>query len=86
MVNASILLAALLSGPSVDAPPMQIAGGDTVEPCAYPATVATVLDPQGSWGTGSLVHPRVVLYSAHSGVDFEFVFLGDHITGIPAFE
>lgn len=43
----------------------QVAGGDVVEQCGWPNTVAVT--GGGGLCTGSLVHPRVVVYAAHCG-------------------
>jgi MYXO-CTERM domain-containing protein len=43
----------------------QVAGGQEVEECGWPDTVAVT--GGGGLCTGSLVHPRVVVYAAHCG-------------------
>lgn len=43
----------------------QVAGGQVVEQCGWPNTVAVT--GGGGLCTGSLVHPRVVVYAAHCG-------------------
>ena len=57
----------ILGGTSLGAAPRpaKVAGGDDVVECAWPDTVAVT----GSGGlcTGTLVHPRVVVYAAHCG-------------------
>ena len=54
------------AAPLLDMPPdpQHIAGGTEVPECAYPAAVA-MLRFGFPHCTGSLVHPRVVLYAAH---------------------
>src|SRR5687768_132103 len=53
-------------------PPTSIVGGSEVAACGWPSVVA--LDGTCS---GTLVHPRVVLYAAHCGPNVDFVTPGD---------
>lgn len=56
-----------------------IVGGQETTTCQWPTAVALV-SPIGLC-TGTLVHPRVVLYAAHCGTDFEEVAFGETMTG-----
>lgn len=49
-------------------PPTPIFGGGEAEICAFPGVVSLDLG-DGSRCTGTLVHPRVVLYAAHCGAE-----------------
>lgn len=44
--------------------PPQIVGGEPAQPCAWPSVVAL---NGGGLCTGTLVHPRIVVYAAHCG-------------------
>ena len=54
--------------------PVPILGGDLVEPCGFP----TAASMAGSC-TGTLVHPRVVVYAAHCGDQIPTIRLSDTI-------
>ena len=79
--------AAAHAAPSGEAPPPSaphdadpaIVGGQEATTCQWPTAVALV----NSVGlcTGTLVHPRVVIYAAHCGTDFEQVSFGETMTG-----
>lgn len=45
--------------------PAEIFGGQVVEPCAWPTAVA--VSGGNSLCTGTLIHPRVVMFAAHCG-------------------
>ncbi|MEM9452858.1 MAG: trypsin-like serine protease [Myxococcota bacterium] len=73
-----------LGDPSWQPPrdPSLVIDGTIATACQWPTVVATVVDPAfPSLGTGSLVHPRVVVYSAHSGTSFDHIFVGEDIYG-----
>ncbi|MCA9681884.1 MAG: trypsin-like serine protease [Myxococcales bacterium] len=55
--------------------PQAIWGGEDAEPCAWPTTVR-VTDSQALC-TGSLIHPRVVMYAAHCGAQGKTVRFGE---------
>lgn len=74
-------LAAPGGGPAtspVEADPT-IVGGQQATTCQWPTAVALV----SSLGlcTGTLVHPRIVLYAAHCGTDFTQVSFGETMDG-----
>lgn len=50
-------------------------GGSEAEPCAWPTVVRVT--GNGSLCTGSLIHPRVVMYAAHCGSQGKVVRFGD---------
>ena len=50
-------------------------GGDETEPCAWPSVVRVT--GNGSLCTGTLIHPRVVMYAAHCGAQDKIVRFGD---------
>ncbi|MBV1861357.1 MAG: trypsin-like serine protease [Nannocystaceae bacterium] len=54
--------------------PSAIVGGEPTHPCAWPTVVSL-----GRVCTGTLVHPRVVVYAAHCGDAFSSVELGSSI-------
>ncbi len=54
--------------------PSPILGGQLVAPCGFPTAVSV-----GGFCTGTLVHPRVVVYAAHCGDEVPWIRLGDHI-------
>ena len=52
----------------------QVAHGELVEPCAWP----TVVSVEGaSLCTGTLIHPRVVVYAAHCGGELKTLRFGE---------
>lgn len=51
--------------------PAAIVGGEATDACAWPTVVSL-----GRLCTGTLVHPRVVIYAAHCGDSFSSVELG----------
>jgi MYXO-CTERM domain-containing protein len=65
--------------PSAD--PVPILGGEVVPPCGFPTAVSV-----GGFCTGTLVHPRVVVYAAHCGDEVPWVRLGDRIDNAPVVE
>ena len=54
--------------------PSPILGGDLVAPCGFPTTVSV-----GGFCTGTLVHPRVVVYAAHCGDEVPWIRFGDRV-------
>ncbi|PRQ05027.1 Trypsin [Enhygromyxa salina] len=56
--------------------PAKIVGGSASETCAWPGVVAL---QSGGLCTGTLVHPRVVVYAAHCGTFHTEVLLGEDI-------
>ncbi|HWB81235.1 MAG TPA: trypsin-like serine protease [Nannocystaceae bacterium] len=58
--------------------PQHIYGGERVTPCGWPTTVYV------NDCTGTLVHPRLVIYAAHCGTAVSEVFFGDAV-GEPGF-
>ncbi|MGB1016829.1 MAG: S1 family peptidase, partial [Nannocystaceae bacterium] len=54
--------------------PLPIYGGEPTATCGWPTTVSM----QGSC-TGTLVHPRVVVYAAHCGADYPEIWFGEDI-------
>jgi MYXO-CTERM domain-containing protein len=61
--------------------PVPILGGDIAEPCDFPTAVSMA----GSC-TGTLVHPRLVVYAAHCGDVVPWIRFGDRIEDAPGFE
>jgi MYXO-CTERM domain-containing protein len=61
--------------------PTPILGGDVVPACGFPTTVSV-----GGFCSGTLVHPRVVVYAAHCGDEVPFIRFGDRIAKSPGFE
>lgn len=61
--------------------PAPIVGGSAVALCQWPSVV--MLYDGRFLCTGTLVHPRIVLYAAHCGVDFAQVQLGEELGGGP---
>ncbi|MCA9710455.1 MAG: trypsin-like serine protease [Myxococcales bacterium] len=53
----------------------QVIGGEEVELCGWPNTVAVI--GGGGLCTGSLVHPQVVVYAAHCGEDNKQIRFGE---------
>jgi MYXO-CTERM domain-containing protein len=53
----------------------KIWGGDETEPCAWPTVVRVV--GAGALCTGTLIHPKVVMYAAHCGAQDKSVRFGD---------
>lgn len=64
------------SPPIVQAPPStpRIAAGSLVPTCGWPTTVAV---SSGSLCSGSLIHPRVVVYAAHCGAGNKLIRFGE---------
>jgi len=56
----------------------RIYGGDEVDDCAWPTAVAVLAN--GSLCTGTLVHPRVVMYAAHCGANNPKILFGEDIS------
>lgn len=55
----------------------RIIGGVDAKPCAWPAQVMMIVQPPGGRKgtcTGTLVHPKLVLYSTHCGVPEQLIF------------
>ena len=50
-------------------------GGDETEPCAWPTVVRVT--GNGSLCTGSLIHPKVVMYAAHCGSQNKVIRFGE---------
>ena len=78
-----MILAALLSLAPADLSTTptypQVAGGEEVLECAWIDTVAVT--GGGGLCTGSLVHPRVVVYAAHCGDGDKQIRIGNTSTG-----
>lgn len=66
----------VLAAPEPD--PVGIANGQPAMSCAWPAAVAVTSN--GELCTGSLVHPRVVMYAAHCGGGSKNVLFGQRIS------
>ncbi|PRP93870.1 trypsin-like serine protease [Enhygromyxa salina] len=86
---AGLTLAALPWGVAAAAPPdaltpepPEIVGGEPSLVCAWPSVVAL---QTGGLCTGTLVHPRVVVYAAHCGTFHSAVLFGEDV-GAPARE
>ncbi len=60
-----------------DPEPLGIYGGEAVEACAWPTTVAVFNN--GSLCTGTLVHPRLVIYAAHCGGGNKKLYFGEQL-------
>jgi len=58
--------------------PEGIANGQVAMSCAWPTAVA-VTDTNGTLCTGSLVHPRIVMYAAHCGGGDKKILFGQKI-------
>jgi MYXO-CTERM domain-containing protein len=72
LLASSVARADTPGGVQNDPDPQHVYGGGPVSPCEWPTTVSL------GGCTGTLVHPRVVIYAAHCGSVSE-VFLGDSI-------
>ncbi|NJL03303.1 MAG: trypsin-like serine protease [Spirulinaceae cyanobacterium SM2_1_0] len=73
-----LLPALVLAGePEVAGPPQSpvIWGGSEAEPCSWPSVV--LVTSEGSLCTGTLIHPKVVLYAAHCGDSEKSIHFGD---------
>lgn len=89
-VSLALLLAASLGAPGASAAPAEgvlaapapdpegIANGQEAMSCAWPAAVAVT--GAGALCTGSLVHPRVVMFAAHCGGGSKKVLFGQDIS------
>jgi MYXO-CTERM domain-containing protein len=55
----------------------RIWGGQNVTTCGWPTTVHVANG--GSWCTGTLVHPRVVVYAAHCGASNTTIRFGENV-------
>jgi hypothetical protein len=55
-----------------------IFGGQPVEACAWPSVVA--VSNKGSLCTGTLVHPRVVMFAAHCGAGNPKILFGEDVS------
>ncbi len=60
-----------------DPEPLGIHGGQPVSACAWPTTVAVFNN--GALCTGTLVHPRVVVYAAHCGGGNKKIYFGEDL-------
>ena len=67
-------LAGLVAEPVQRAP---IVGGELMPECAWPTAVALMLGRRLCSGT--LVHPDIVVYAAHCGIDVDAVYFGENI-------
>lgn len=88
MVPSSFVVASLVASGTARADesvpmsdPVPILGGELVAPCGFPTTVSV-----GGFCTGTLVHPRVVVFAAHCGDQVPWVRFGDRIEDAPGFE
>lgn len=64
---------------SIELPEAQgIFGGQPVADCAWPTAVA--VSGNGSLCTGTLVHPRVVMYAAHCGANNPKILFGEDVS------
>jgi hypothetical protein len=62
------------------APEVTIVGGQAASTCQWPTTVA--LFGGGGLCTGTLVHPRLILYAAHCGTSFNEATFGENLGGM----
>lgn len=60
--------------------PRTIYGGSEVESCGWPSVVS-----MRGVCTGTLIHPEIVLYAAHCGVDYSEVTFGERSNGSTGF-
>lgn len=58
-----------------DREPTAIFGGSTAERCAWPTAV--VVEGGGFTCTGTLVHPRIVMFAAHCGAGTKKIYFGE---------
>jgi V8-like Glu-specific endopeptidase len=68
---------AIAGGPEVDAPetPPLVWNGMDTEPCAWPSVV--MVSGGNALCTGTLIHPKVVMYAAHCGDEGKSIRFGD---------
>ncbi len=65
--------------PPSEPEPTPIYGGQRVEPCGWPSVVALITPD--NLCSGTLLHPQVVVYAAHCGVEVQQVRFGEAIEG-----
>ncbi|HWM86306.1 MAG TPA: trypsin-like serine protease [Kofleriaceae bacterium] len=77
LVSLGLVIAAALPAAADESGDPRIVGGSAASSCQWPT--AAILYDGAFLCTGTLVHPRIVLYAAHCGVDFTQVEFGESL-------